>query len=199
MAATGAARTSPARRAQISKAAPSIRPASRGESPVYMPLDLTVVLTAAITGTAGYGGARLQGKAARDQSRAQVAQATADRDLTALEKRQAAYHDLLDAVRGLHLLVYGEPPPTTETFATWNSGYQHLLNGVGLVGVPAVRDAATAFDGVLRTLGDNVPDGPSGFAQGLQHGYGAIESELTECFRVMMDAMSADVAPEGSR
>ena len=77
--------------------------------------------------------------------------------------------------------------------------HQHLLNGVGLVGVPAARDAATAFDGVLRTLGEHAPERTSDFAAGLREGYGAIEGELTDRFRVMMDAMSADVAPEGSR
>jgi hypothetical protein len=160
-----------------------------------MAFDLTVVLTSAVTGVAGYGGARLQGRVALAQSRAQTEQATADRDLTALEKRQVAYHDLLDAIRQLQLLVYGSSALSASDFAEWNGGYQHLLNGVGLLGVEAVRDAARRFDEVLRTLADRVPEHSDSFQSGMQAGYNLIEGEITTRFRELMDGMSADVAP----
>ncbi len=160
-----------------------------------MAFDVTVVLTSAVTGMAGYGGARLQGRVALAQSRAQTEQATADRDLTALEKRQVAYHDLLDAIRQLQLLVYGSSNLSASDFAEWNSGYQHLLNGVGLLGVESVRDAARRFDEVLRTLADQVPERPDSFRTGMQAGYSLIEGDITTRFRELMDAMSADVAP----
>jgi hypothetical protein len=60
---------------------------------IPMAFDVTVVFTSVVTGMAGYSGARLQGRVALAQSRAQTEQATADRDLPALEKRQVAYHD----------------------------------------------------------------------------------------------------------
>lgn len=160
-----------------------------------MAIDLTVVLTAAVTGAAGYGGARLQGRVALAQSRAQTEQAKADRDQTALEKRQGAYHDLLDAIRELQLLVYREPPSTPTEFASWNGRYQHRLNGVGLVGVLAVREAAVRFDDVLRSLDEHVPERSGSFQSELQAGYAHIEQDVTVRFRALLDAMSADVAP----
>ena len=157
-------------------------------------VDWTVVLTATATGAAGYAGARLQARVSLAQARAQLTQAVADRNLSAEEKREAAYHDFLDAVRELHLLVYGDPGPSPAMFQDWNAKYQHLLNGVGLVGVAPVRDAARHFDEILQTLTDHVP--PSGsFVHGLRTGYAAIESDVTQRFRDLLDCMSADVSP----
>jgi hypothetical protein len=92
-------------------------------------------------------------------------------------------------------LVYGSSTLSESDFAEWNSGYQHLLNGVGLLGVESVRDAARRFDEVLRTLDDQIPERPGSFRDGMRAAYGLIEGDITTRFRELMDAMSADVAP----
>jgi len=158
-------------------------------------VDLTVVLTAAVTGLAGYGGARLQGRVALAQSRAQTAQAKAERDQTALERRQSAYHDLLDVIRGLQGQVYGSEPMTIGDLTAWNSTYQHLLNGVQLVGVEPVRSAARDFDDVVRNLSGRIPSNEASFQSAIQAAYDQSQAEITASFRALIVAMSADVAP----
>jgi hypothetical protein len=160
-----------------------------------MEVDLTVVLTAAVTGLAGYGGARLQGRVALAQSRAQTAQAKAERDHTALEKRQGAYHDLLDVIRALQGQVYDSNPMTPGDLTTWNNTYQHLLNGVQLVGVESVRLTAQGFDDVIQSLSGRLPANPPSFQIAIQTAYEQSEAEITKSFRELINAMSADVAP----
>ena len=160
-----------------------------------MEVDLTVVLTAAVTGLAGYGGARLQGRVALAQSHAQTAQAEAERDHTALQKRQGAYHDLLDVIRALQGQVYSSNPMTPDDLTAWNSTYQHLLNGVQLVGVESVRLAARGFDDVIQSLGGRIPANPPSFQAAIQTAYEQSETEITTSFRELINAMSADVAP----
>jgi hypothetical protein len=159
-------------------------------------VDLTVVLTSAVTGITGYSGARLQGRVALAQSRAQTAQANAERDQTAIEKRQSAYHDLLDVIRGLQGQVFGTEPMTRGDLTAWNGVYQHLLNGTELLGVRDVRDAARRFNEVIQRLASQIPTNASTFHEGIQAAYDQSQAELTTAFRDLITAMSADVAPE---
>lgn len=155
-----------------------------------LPLVLSIGANVGIAGLA-YLGSRQQNETARHSIDAEAKRARQGRAEEHFRHRQAVYHDYLDTVRTLGLLVAG--PLSPEAVHDWQVSYEHRLNAVVLFGPDPVQQAAETYHKTVEKIGTDEDGGEVTTDSALLARYESLESELAERFRAVLAAMRADI------
>ena len=115
---------------------------------------LLAVGPAIVTGLAGYTGARLQAKTARQEMQGEIERLRMQQRDQMRQQRQETYHELLSLFYRLDSMVSDLAKPLSrKSFADWVDKFNHQFSCIDLFGTDSVREAARRAKVVVGQIG----------------------------------------------
>lgn len=163
---------------------------------------LIAVGPAVVTGLAGYTGAMLQAKTARQKMRGEIEQLLLRQHDQMRQQRQDTYYKLLSLFYRLDSMVSDLAKPLSKrAFADWIDTFNNQFSCVELFGTDPVREAAAGAKVVIGEIGQEarqesarVDDFINHFAEAYRNHRESLEGTV----RDTIEAMRADLLTDGA-
>jgi hypothetical protein len=150
---------------------------------------------AAVAGSVGYFGARLQAATAIHQATMETKRLGIGFQEEERRNRQGTYHQFLAVLARHDMMLTGYDLLTPDSYRGWVGEFYFLRAGMDLFGTLAVRDAMGPLTDVLGTIGQEVMDGDKErpFLDRLIEAYERHREDAHRAEVILTEAMRADV------